>query len=61
MKVYIVGLDDRDYYSVSQYNIGAFTKREDAEFLKQKIEQVFYYIKQRILKFCEKYPNIYIF
>lgn len=59
MKVYLVELDDRDYDAGSQYNIGAFTKREDAEILKQKVEQVFRYIEQRVLNFYNKHPDVY--
>lgn len=60
MKIYIVELDDRDYDAGYEYRIGAFTKREDAEVLKQKIEQVFQYVEQRILNFYKKHPDIYL-
>lgn len=59
-KIYIVEVDDRDYDAGCTYTIGAFVDKAYAEQLKHKVEQVFYYVKQRALKFEVKHPNTFV-
>lgn len=59
-KIYTVEADDRHYEDGSIYTVTSFTTKESAELLKQKIEQVFYYVEQRADKYREKHPDCYL-
>lgn len=59
-KIYLVKADDRHYEDGSVYTITSFTTKESAELLKQKIEQVFYYVEQRAEKYYNKHPDCYL-
>ena len=58
-KAYVVQIDDRCGEDGREYPLCVFTTRAEALLLKQKIEQVFYYIEQRVQKLNKKIPTLY--
>lgn len=59
-KIYSVQADDRCYEDGLVYTLTTFADKGSAELLKQKIEQVFYYVEQRADKYYNKHPECYL-